>query len=282
MQHRLEQNSIGVRVVHRDTALPLIRLERNDWESDFFGRKQGRLVLEADLLATAGDEELAPPLALLVQEMDQREYDLVELRLYARQTHRVPVLEDFGFRLVDSRFSFLTTMGQGTFEVFELRRGTIRWARADDIPAMQRLNQICFVQNPHFISRFKNRRFFTADDTLRYYDAWIENQLGREGALFTVIEDQGKVVAYHSWLAGAPRDGLPLYKGALVACAPEYRGQKALLAMKCFMYQTREEERWIVDNTTQLSNYTVIKNHIRSQKQLHAIELIFYRHRPAA
>ena len=64
--------------------------------------------------------------------------------------------------------------------------------------------------------------------------------------------------------------------GVLTAVEPAYRGEKAHLSMQSFLYQHIPENRFYLDNTTQLTNFAIIKNHITSQKKLNRMDLFFY------
>jgi hypothetical protein len=46
--------------------------------------------------------------------------------------------------------------------------------------------------------------------------------------------------------------------------------------MQSYLFQHMPRERFYVDNTTQLSNYAVIRNHIRGKRILDRIELTFF------
>lgn len=68
-------------------------------------------------------------------------------------------------------------------------------------------------------------------------------------------------------------ENLPRFKGILTAVKKEHRGQKLHLAMQSHLYKHLGIEKFYLDNTTQLSNMPVIKNHIKSNRRLHQMSL---------
>jgi len=157
--------------------------------------------------------------------------------------------------------------------------GEVGFASADMKEEILSLTHSAFTDNPSFKSRFNNERFFTKSDTERYYAAWIENYLGDPNTLFVVMRDEGKVVGYLVYTKTGEHEGKPLYKAALIAVAPEYRGRRIYFAMVSFVYRHFPESEAYLDMTTQLSNLSTIRNLIKAQRNLDSIQLIFYRPR---
>jgi hypothetical protein len=258
----------------------LVEFLPNEWESRFFDHRIGTLRVPEDIVGGVADPEtFRQALARLLETCDRDGVELIEHRLDIEDFDRVSLMEDEGFRLVDSRITFMTSMEKASFAFHEPATGCIRWAAPADLPAIQELTRAGFSRNPAFRSRFKNPRYYSPGDAERYYAEWIANHLGHPDSLFVVIEHRGRPVGYYIYKRGASHEGLPVLKGILSALEPEYRGQRAQLAMQSFIYDSLEWERWYVDNTTQLTNYPVMKNHIRFGKKLQQITLVFYRER---
>jgi hypothetical protein len=256
----------------------VVQLSRNVWESDFFGRRQGTVSLRIEPLRLTSSTTVASLLEALSEGADDLGYDLVELRVDASGFRFLSDLEDAGFRLVDSRVRFLTLLEKKELPTFPVQRGTIRQAHGADLSRILELTYAGFVRNPSFESRFKNPRYYGEGEAERYYAAWIENALRDDRAVFVAYEVEGKVEGYCIYRRGEERHwSEAVYKGILEAVSPEFRGEKVQLAMQSYIYALLPEERWYVDNTTQLTNYAVMKNHVRFQKSLESIELVFYR-----
>ena len=247
------------------------------WETEFFGRRFGRLEIEGegihDVEATAIDQALKDTLSF----GDQNGFDVIEAQLDISWLHQMYLFESNGFRLVDTKLRFITWMPRGGLEDPAAVKGEVGFASADMKEEILSLTHTAFTHNPSFKSRFNNEGFFTRSDTERYYAAWIENYLGDPDTLFAVMRDEGKVVGYLVYTKKGEHKDKPLYKAALAAVAPEYRGRRIYFSMGSFVYSHLPESGAYLDMTTQLSNLSTIRNLIKAQRTLENVQLIFYR-----
>jgi len=105
--------------------------------------------------------------------------------------------------------------------------------------------------------------------------------MGDKNALFAVAKHESKIVGYLIYTKRGEHKGKPLYKAALMAVDPEYRGKKVCFDLRPFVYSHFPEPEVYLDTTTQLSNLSAIRNLIRTRKSLDSIQLVFYRRRLA-
>lgn len=249
------------------------------WETEFFGRRFGRLEIEAegihDVEATALDRALKDTLSF----GDQNGFEVIELRLDISWLDRICLLEDHGFRLVDTSIRFITSRNRTEAETLPMSTDQVCFASEEMKEEILDLTRRSFTNNPSFRSRFNNERFFSRSDTERYYAAWIERYMGDENTLFAVMRDKGKIVGYLIYTETGVHRGKPLYKGALMAVASEYRGRRVYFALRSFVYKHFPEDEVYLDASTQLSNLSAIRNLIKSQQVLDSIQLVFYRRR---
>jgi ribosomal protein S18 acetylase RimI-like enzyme len=249
------------------------------WETKFFGRRFGRLEIEGegihDVEATAIDQALKHTLSF----GDVNGFDVIEAQLDISWLHRVYLFESRGFRLVDTKLHFLTRITKAETEALPAPEGEIGFASADMKEEILRLTHSAFSHNPSFKSRFKNERFFTRSDTERYYAAWIENYLDDQNTLFAVMRAEGRIVGYLIYTKKGEHKEKPLYKAALIAVAPEYRGRRIYFTMRSFVYRHFPESEAYLDITTQLSNLSQIRNLIKTQRNLEKVQMVFYRRR---
>lgn len=210
---------------------------------------------------------------------------LVEAVVDATCIPLVRFLEDEGFRLCDSKFRFLTRVQANQLPPAPaiLPEGhSIRDYRETDLQAILRITEKELVQNPMLITKFKSP-WFTSETPSRWYSAWMKDVLSR-GALCSVLENPAKVITgYFAYIQGDDFEGVPLFKGVLTAIQPESRGGRVHLAMQDHLFRgaIHSQTYWL-DNTTQISNRPVYRNHVSSGRKPHSISLIFLRGKPVS
>ncbi|MBZ0245297.1 MAG: hypothetical protein K8H85_05065, partial [Cyclobacteriaceae bacterium] len=157
-------------------------IEKKEWESNFFKRSWGTLKYTSDFCS--GNFYKAEPSIIrdLTEILDQsdRVFNLLEFIVTTQQFYIAPVIEDCGFRLVDTRISFKT--------IFDFTTSTQKF---DTLPPLVKINDYSpkyqesiwkltekyIVENSEFTSRFKNRRFFADRDARAYFREWVSNSL---------------------------------------------------------------------------------------------------------
>lgn len=253
------------------------RVEPKEWDSAFFDRPIGTLTwFDGDRSFVAGDadQEDLDELCVAADAAGYRlldcQLDLVDLAMGSR-------LESAGFRLVDSRIEFLTRWNRDISDSFEPRWGRIRSATVEDLDRIIELTHQALTFNPEFVSRFKNREFFTESDSRRYFEAWIESSAFSDDAATAVFETDDGVSGFYIYQVSGEHDGLPLVKGVITAVAPEQRGAGAHRAMQSFLYGRLGLDEYYIDTVTQLSNTALIRSSLRSGKRYEQAALTFFR-----
>lgn len=255
------------------------------WETEFFGMRWGLLKSNVASLTLAVSEDpkgIAQDLERILASADEQ-YDLVEFNCIQSDFLVVALLEEYGFRMVDTRITFKTLFNasqvkqQENFKLDfpDLEIKDYAPAHMDGIIA---LTDKHLTGNPSFISRFKNTQFIRQGDCERYFRTWIRNSLQSPDAVSAVLTSKnGTVEGYFIYEKKGDEDGKPVYKGILTVVNDRYRGKSTHLALQAYLFSRIKEETYYIDNTTQLTNIPVIKNHIKSHRLLDHIAFTFYR-----
>ncbi len=250
-------------------------LEPNEWETSFFGRRLGRLSVVAQAAAALSPGGWREAVSLAAAEADS--YDLVQVHLDVRRLPLAPALEEAGFRLVDTRISFVTRLDRRSLVRYEPPLGHVGPASPGDLPALLDLAHRRLTHNPRFHSRYKDRDYFTPQEATRWFAAWVENDLADPGSRLAVWRIEGRVEGFFGYRRQEDREGLPFYKSSLAAVEDARRGQKAHLFLQTALFDGMPTDLFWVDNTTQLGNWPVIHNHLLTGRRLDRIELTFFR-----
>jgi hypothetical protein len=247
------------------------------WETEFFGRTFGSLSWETAEPGPFPFGPAADAFRSLGRAADAAGYRVVECHSGIGDFAAAAALEHAGFRLVDSRMRFVTRLTVDGIPDTRPSLGCILDASPAHRDRIIELTHEGFTHNDRFTSRFKNPEYFSLDESRRYYEAWIDNSAFGEGSASAVFEVDGRIAGYFVYQESGTRDGLPVMKGILAAVEPAHRGANAHLAMQVHVYRKLGFDEWYVDNTTQLTNLPVIRNHMRSGKHLEEVVLTFYR-----
>lgn len=249
----------------------------NEWESRFFGRRLGGLTARPEAAALE-PQAWRDAVSLLADEADA--YEIVQAHLDVRHLALAPALEDAGFRLVDTRITFVTRARRDQAGHRDPRTGTLRLARPGDQASLLALTHQGLTHNPTFHSRYKDPAFFSPEESERWFAAWVENDLADPMSLVAVWEVDQRPAGFFGYARRGEREGLPYYRGTLLAVAPERRGRKGQLAMDAYLYGQMPAEEFWVENVTQITNVATFRNYLALGKRLDRVELTFYR-RPA-
>jgi ribosomal protein S18 acetylase RimI-like enzyme len=255
----------------------VLRLSELAWETEFFGRRFGRLTIDVEEAHDFDLEHLDSTLQEVLSCGDQNGYDLIDLELDASWIHRFCLFEDRGFRLVDTKMRFLTLKKEE--EMRDLPPPTRETCLVSEEMKGEILlvTRKAFTTTLSFKTRFNNESFFSRSETERYYAAWIEKYLGDRNTIFAVARDEGRIVGYLIYAKTGEHRGKPLYKAALMAVDPAYHGRRIYFDLRSFVYAQFPEREIYLDTTTQLSNLSTIRNLIRMQKTLESIKFVFFR-----
>lgn len=241
------------------------------WETDFFGRKYFDLVLKEKTSLSNIDAELA-------EITVNNNFDLIECNLDLCHIKMAKVLEKYHFQLVDSRITFVTKINraEGAFDhPNTYKEYNIRYAMATDLPVIVEMTHRFLTWNSNFVSRYKDLDFFDEKDAERYFETWINYSINSKNAHTAVLEFESEVVGFFIFEQKEDYKETPLYKGILCAIEKAHQGKKLHLALQSFLFNDFVSNEFYLDNTTQLSNYAVVKNHIRSDRNLSKMSLTF-------
>lgn len=245
---------------------------RLDWESNFFGRP----IFGIDLLKPITREDTDQ----LYQEMNHLGVyprTLFQVRVRSTSFDSIHMLEDIGFRLVDSRLEFATrTRRLDYVDTGRLPVGQLRWFQESDLQGIEKLTSSQFSLNASFKSRFNNRRYFTQAESHAYYMAWHQLALKNEYPLFCVWENNGNIVGFYSIIRQPTEVEFPLYKVGLAAVEPDFRSLGAQNQMQYWIFSNSPDSEWTTINSPALTNISGLKNNIRAAKELSHVEFILF------
>lgn len=258
----------------------VVELREKTWETEFFGRPFGRLEIRAHEPSSVDSRALDQAFQEVLPPGDRGGFDLIELELDSSWLLHVGLFEDHGFRLVDTKVRFVTFAQKPRMGGEPIPEGDVCFASQDMKEEILDLTRKAFLDNPLFTSRFNNPRYFSREDTERYYAARIENCMRDPSSLFAVMRDEGRIVGYLIYTRTGEHRGKPLYKATLIAVAPENRGKRIYFALGSFVYRHFPENDVYLDMTTQLTNLSALRNLIKERRTLENVQLVFYRRKP--
>jgi hypothetical protein len=252
-------------------------LKLKEWESNFFNKKIGILFINEGVTDFFLYKAINVTFKKFLSLADESCFDLIELNLDIQKIKIIPYFEAKGFYLVDTKITFLTLMIKNNLEKFTSKKVIMKLATKKELKGILNLTQQMLIENPTFFSRFKNNIIFSREDTKNYFLAWVENHLEDKDTFFVVSKKRESILGFFIYKRIGKTNDTQVYKGILTAVSPEFKGLKLHLSMQSYLYDHFPEEQFYLDNTTQLTNFATLNNHISSQKKLQKIELIFYR-----
>ncbi len=241
-----------------------IKLKKKAWESDFFAKQIYELKISEIVSGEA-----------ILEALSEVEYDLVECNLDCQLILNVKTLEDIGFRTVDSRITFLTQINlEESKYLFEAPHGyKIRKYRPSDLEDIIQQTHYFLTNNDKFVSRYKNLDYFSDNDAELYFDTWIRYSIDDSDSITMVVEYKEQPVGFFIAKQQTPINGTPLLKGILTSVDLNHRGKQLHLVLQTTIFKEMNYTNFYLDNTTQLSNIAVIKNHITSSRKLKTLSL---------
>ncbi len=256
-----------------------MKLTRSEaWEASFFGFPVEEIRMGNSLLADVADEvsaliEGAAPDTLLKVSVD------------ARRLHAIPWLERQGFELWETRYVWLTTWSRDELTQTHALHASkpedrIVWGAEAHHEAILSMTQEQVAKSTAVVNRFDSP-FYPEGSSETWYAKWIAQVLQNPEALVAVAEhgEDREVAGYFIYLPGEPQDGVDVYKGILSVIQPAHRGRNLHVHLQQFLFEemAKRHERVTLDNTTQVSNYPVIRNHAKSGRRPDHIELVMFR-----
>ena len=256
-----------------------MKLTRSEaWEASFFGFPVEEIRMGNSLLADVADDvsaliEGASPETLLKVSVD------------ARQLHAIPWLERQGFELWETRYVWLTTWSRDELTQTHALHSSkpedrIVWGAEAHHEAILSMTQEQVANSTAVVNRFDSP-FYPEGSSETWYAKWIAQVLQNPEALVAVAEhgEDRAVAGYFIYLPGEPQDGVDVYKGILSVIQPAHRGRNLHVHLQQFLFaeMAKRHEQVTLDNTTQVSNYPVIRNHAKSGRRPDHIELVMFR-----
>lgn len=271
----------GLEIHLGQSPSPIARIEENTWESSFFGRRQAKASIDFEAVPADGTSILKQVVASLGSEADRLRYALTEIRIDARNLGSFAMLQDAGFRLVESRVGFQRRVERASVRKFSYPGGRIRLGTQADHETLLKLTRDGFACNDAFYSRFKNPSYFSQEQTERYYSAWVTHHLEVDDYYWAVLDVADRTVGYMLYTKiGAHESGAPRYSGVLSTVAPGSRGGNALTAIRSFIFNRIPEDLFYWESFSQLSNLSAITSQMHDGMRLSSVEHILYREGP--
>lgn len=186
------------------------------WDSSIFGLAMGRL----DFLWARDEqpESLRALLRMVLEDARSQGIRHLATRMKLARTASIQVLEEFGFRYVDS----LHTLSR-TGIVAPQPDLTVRSPRPEDLPLLLRMARHAFTQN-----RFASDVHLSSEKAGDVYEQWAENGiLGKRGDYAAVLELDGQPAGFITCLLQSPGIALEPKIGVidLIAVAPAFHGR---------------------------------------------------------
>jgi hypothetical protein len=259
-------------------------LKRKDWESNFFSFEFGLLEISKDFDYSFFTENFSRVEEYLNKTISElaNQFDYLEAIIDTKQYFIIPMLEEIGFRFVDSKCTFITKFNQENLQsqIFAIENAKIRIREKidTDLKAISDLSVNHMVNDKYFVSKYKSKYFFTEDIAEKYFREWIKNTFNSSNAIFSVaVNEQDDVVGFFIYEQKGELNNLPVYKGILTVVDPNYRGSDTHLSLQSFIFEKIKAPEFYIDNTTQVTNVPIIRNHNRSNRLLNNISFILLR-----
>ncbi len=200
-------------------------------------------------------------------EILKAEDGLVECRIESIKPRLVQKSIEIGFEMVETLIEFETEVKLKKIEIPTY----LRLAHSNDLPEILDLVDSCFIKNDKFYNRLKNPKYFTPSQSAEYFRKSVANFFFNSTAITVVAELEGRIIGY--FLMRCLEDGK--YKGVSTGVHSNWRGKGLHIHMQNKISEIIGKSYQVI-NTTQISNYTVINNHIMEKKKLSKIEHILF------
>lgn len=250
---------------------PLTHFTKKNWDSDFFETS----IFFADLTFDLSDQDIAD-LRDDIDQLDDIGCKLAEVRVRSSHFQNVPILENFGFRLVDSRLEFRTLTTRSDFDI-SVPLGTLRWYQNTDWREVTELTESQFAMNQAFRSRYNSREYFSFNQSNRYYTQWNRRAIDCPNPLFCIWEVDGQVAGFYAIIRQLTKDVHPEYKVGLAAVRPSLAKYGMANKMQYWIFKNAPDQEFTVVNSPALTNIAGLKNNIRALKELSHVEAFFFR-----
>lgn len=195
---------------------------------------------------------------------------LVECLVNTNEYSKIEQVQDLGFILVETAIEFETIIDHHRESL-----PNIRIATDADLPKILEITEECYLTHDKFYNRFRNRNYFSVDQSKLYYTNSVKNNYHGDDIVKVVVEDDLGVCAYYILKKVEQLDMYGKYKGIISGVTKRARGKNLHVEMQIKITDIIGEP-YITVNRTQLGNYRVIGNHLKEHRQLSKIEHYFY------
>lgn len=219
------------------------------WMSNFYGMSWYRLETSKDLTLIG------------------KEPSMYEWRISVDDFESILDAQNEDFMLVETFIEFSTRVKPN-----DENYDQVRLYDKKDLPSIYELNEDVMCKNTDLRTRLNNLKYFNLNDCGRYYKSAIDNSINDSNVYACVANRNEKICGYYI----LKKVDENKFKGMMTGVLHSARGLFLQYKMQQFLINHIGHPFTLI-NTTQLSNFAVIKNHIRSRRSLSKIEHIFYK-----
>lgn len=219
------------------------------WMSNFYGMSWYRLETSKDLTLIG------------------KEPSMYEWRISVDDFESILDAQNEDFMLVETFIEFSTRVKPN-----DENYDQVRLYDKKDLPSIYELNEDVMCKNTDLRTRLNNLKYFNLNDCGRYYKSAIDNSINDSNVYACVANINEKICGYYI----LKKVDENKFKGMMTGVLHSARGLFLQYKMQQFLINHIGHPFTLI-NTTQLSNFAVIKNHIRSRRSLSKIEHIFYK-----
>jgi hypothetical protein len=250
-----------------------MNIELKTWDTEFFKRNIYSVnFFDYDFIDKNSFTDKFSNLFLFI---DKEKEGLFEIVIDSQKMPFLSIIESNGFRLVDTKISFETEIQKSNPRnySFSVPAGySIKQYEKQYLNDLLQIGYDYLIGDKNLYSRYKSD-YYSADECELYYSTWIKNSLADENTYCSIIVEENSNIAkgFFIYNKHKPRT----YKGILVSISPELRGNNLHLGLQEYIFNGIQDDSFIVENATQLSNLPVIKNHFLSKREPKKIEFIY-------
>ena len=219
------------------------------WMSNFYGMSWYRLETSKDLTLIG------------------KEPSMYEWRISVDDFESILDAQNEDFMLVETFIEFSTRVKPN-----DENYDQVRLYDKKDLPSIYELNEDVMCKNTDLRTRLNNLKYFNLNDCGRYYKSAIDNSINDSNVYTCVANINEKICGYYI----LKKVDENKFKGMMTGVLHSARGLFLQYKMQQFLINHIGHPFTLI-NTTQLSNFAVIKNHIRSKRSLSKIEHLFYK-----
>lgn len=203
-----------------------------------------------------------------IEDFKEENVGLFEIRIKCEDHESLSKAQIMGFNIVETFVEFETEVYpnlENDLENIEIREANRH------LKDILEITDECYTENKKFVNRFKNRHYFTEDQCKLYYHASIKSSVENVDCITSFAIIDNVIVGYYilKKLKGNS------YKGIMSGVRKEYQGKSFHIKMQHAIFKRLGQNIRTI-NTTQLSNYSIINNHIKEGRKFVKGEYILF------